>query len=182
MQIGVATVADYYTQFSFGFDLKNEAEKKWIEAAYDAVTEISEAVAAIINNWIPLKDASKASQQSRDLSVFKFLGSQYLEYVEMAKKKEWDFRDFDLSIEELHVNFVSEESGNPDQVGVFVQMFLKKFSPKEALSFSWSETSSDMQEDGFGGGSVFITAEKVEIFSTFEWRDNLYAKFKEQRE
>jgi len=61
------------------------------------------------------------------------------------------------------------EYGNVDNVIDFVQLFLKKFRPKEGWGFEWSNGCSKPRLDAFGGGAGFITATKVTFMNTGTW-------------
>ncbi len=74
-----------------------------------------------------------------------------------------------------------ELNGNPDHVAAFVQMFLKKFRPKDAFAMSWGTTCSRLRIDGFGGGAIFVTAEKVEWMNAWTWCDKKWKEFRERK-
>lgn len=49
------------------------------------------------------------------------------------------------------------------------ELFRARGRSNECWTLSWSESCSRPRVGEFGGGAVFVTAEKIEIFTTFEW-------------
>lgn len=79
----------------------------------------------------------------------------------------------DFSIEkygkEYYVWFSSDEWGNPDEVALTVQRFLKAHRPNSYFSLTWAETCSKPRIGEFGGGAVFVTANEISWLSTYQW-------------
>jgi hypothetical protein len=50
-----------------------------------------------------------------------------------------------------------------------LQDFLKKNRPDSYLGFEWANTCSKMRLDEFSGGAVFITADKTDWVSTYDF-------------
>ena len=65
--------------------------------------------------------------------------------------------------------FCARESGDPQAVAVFVQGFLKRFRPNGTFSMEHTFSCSRPRLDGFGGGAIFVTAERIEHLDTFAW-------------
>lgn len=88
-----------------------------------------------------------------------------------------DDDDFDQDIDDLGqmelrdrtIWFYGEESGDPRAVADFVQGFLKQFRPNDSFSMGHTFSCSRPRLDGFGGGAVFVTAERIEHLDSFSW-------------
>lgn len=66
--------------------------------------------------------------------------------------------------------FRSEDGhANIDQIAKFVQAFLKKFHPDKWWYLEWSNWCSRMRLDGFGGGAILVTAQKIEGLNSYDW-------------
>ena len=60
-----------------------------------------------------------------------------------------------------HLWLYTEECGNPDNVAWLVRKFLKKFRPGQCWSLTFAATCSKPRVGEFGGGAIFVTADKV---------------------
>lgn len=145
-------MADYYTQFSETLSLKGKQAKAWVDKYLDQFDEdyIEEG------------------------------NSNYDNIVDLVKLYGLDpaypYLDFNLQLHDDSKGSPSlwiyaDESGNPDQVAIFVQAYLKKFDPEGSFSMSWAATCSKLRTDGFSGGGIFVTAEKIEHMYTEDWLD-----------
>ena len=61
------------------------------------------------------------------------------------------------------------EAGDPDAAACFVQEFLRRFRPQASFGLSWCASCSKMRDGEFGGGAIFVTAERIEAWSSGEW-------------
>jgi hypothetical protein len=61
------------------------------------------------------------------------------------------------------------EAGDPEAAACFVQEFLRRFRPQASFGLSWCASCSKMRDGEFGGGAVFVTAERIEAWSSGEW-------------
>lgn len=80
--------------------------------------------------------------------------------------------DHDLGQVELQDRtlwFCGRESGDPRAIADFVQGFLKQFRPSDSFSLEYAFTCSKPRLDGFGGGTVFVTAEEIQQTNTAAW-------------
>lgn len=68
--------------------------------------------------------------------------------------------------------FHSDESGDPEQLALFIHHLIEKFD-LPPFGFDWAFTCSKPRIDEFGGGAVWITKEGFEWLSTSNW---LYEK------
>lgn len=108
--------------------------------------------------------------------------SGYEEFSELIGiydlEEETDTLGFDWSFTGNDLEIYAELHGNPDHVGEFVQMFLKKFRPHDAFAMSWSATCSSMRLGEFGGGAIFVTADHVEWMNAYTWCQKKWDEFK----
>ena len=63
----------------------------------------------------------------------------------------------------------AEEHADLDCLVDFLQDFLKENRPDSYLGFEWANTCSKMRLDSFSGGAVFITADKTDWVSTYDF-------------
>ena len=63
----------------------------------------------------------------------------------------------------------AEEGADLDSLVDFLQDFLKENRPDSYLGFEWANTCSKMRLDEFSGGAVFITADKADWISTYDF-------------
>ena len=61
------------------------------------------------------------------------------------------------------------EAGDPDVAACFVQEFLRRFRPQASFGLSWCASCSKMRDSEFGGGAIFVTADRIEAWSSGEW-------------
>lgn len=65
----------------------------------------------------------------------------------------------------------SDESGDIDVACDVIQEFLAEFRPSESFTLSWAATCSKPRVGEFGGGAVYVTADRVEYVSSWGWID-----------
>lgn len=61
------------------------------------------------------------------------------------------------------------EAGDPEAAACFVQEFLRRFRPQASFSLSWCTSCSKMRDGEFAGGAIFVTAERIDAWSSGEW-------------
>ena len=84
--------------------------------------------------------------------------------------------DFQWNIEDGGIWFYTEEAGEPNTVGTFVQSFLKKFYPEDVWKLTWAATCSKPRIGEFSGGAMVVTAKKIYFMEASDWA---YRKTKE---
>ena len=150
-------MADSFLQFSAEIPKLKKKEREWAEAHL-----------ALFNGEPPKEGTPQADEFDG------FIGTYQLESDD-------DYLGFEHAFENGGLWIYSKDgSGNPDHVAAFVQMFLKKFRPKDAFSLSWGTTCSRPLLDSFGGGAIFVTAEKVEWMNAWTWVDKKWEAFREK--
>ncbi len=152
-------MADSFLQFSAEIPKLNKKEKAWLEDHLDLFGE----------------EAPQEGDKGYD-EFTELIGVYELEDEE-------DTLGFDWSFESDGALWIyAELSGNPDHVAAFVQLFLKKFRPKEAFALSWSTTCTRPLLDSFGGGAIFVTADKVEWMNAWTWCQKKWEAFRKEKE
>jgi hypothetical protein len=58
----------------------------------------------------------------------------------------------------------------------FLQLYLKKFAPKDVIGFSWAEWCDKPRVNEFGGGCVVVTCAEIVIEDTSERLEKLIPK------
>jgi hypothetical protein len=74
------------------------------------------------------------------------------------------------------------EAGDPDVAAQFVQEFLRRFRPHASIGLSWCASCSKMRDGEFGGGAVFVTAKRIETWSSGEWLAECERAFQTNRD
>jgi hypothetical protein len=137
-------MADYFTNLSFEVELPDEA----------AATAAVELLAAIESRL----DDPEEADWSGDFERFR----QYDEF------------GFDLAVEvepDGKTLWFHDQWGSPniDLLADYLQLVLQKHAPNHSASFEWATNCTKHRLDAFSGGALFITAEKIDYFSSWEW-------------
>lgn len=155
-------MANNYLQFSLLVPLKTKAELRWVAKTLTALTRLFESPGEF------------DEKRARALGP---LGRRIIE-------ERWDYLDLQWSIEPAHddadvgaVWIYAEQSGNPDQVAVVLEEYLKKFNPTGVVTFSWAYTCSKLRVNEFGGGAAVVTSEGTKTLDAQSWAEDLAAKF-----
>ena len=109
----------------------------------------------------------------------------YEEFTELIGvyelEDEEDTLGFNCEFEDDGLWIYAEMNGNVDHVVAFAQMFLKKFRPEDAFAMSWASTCSRMVLGGFGGGAIFVTANKIEWMNSYDWAEEKWKAFRKKQ-
>jgi hypothetical protein len=62
-----------------------------------------------------------------------------------------------------------QDYGNPSHAGWLVKKFLSRFRPDQCWGLTWSATCSKPRLCQFGGGAVFVTADEVRQYTTWDF-------------
>ena len=144
-------MANNYLQFSEVIKELTEPEEKWLK---EQLQETKNATVDAADD----EDSTSGSQSYaflRDKPEYDAADCDSLGF-------DYDFHDDDDMVNWGHHLWVyAEECGNADNVAWLVQKFLKKFRPKDCWGMTYAVTCSKMRVDEFGGGAVFVTADRV---------------------
>lgn len=148
-------MSDYYTQFSEIIALDTQEQVDWVRVQLNS--DRLEQLRSLSQN-----PPDKLPDWKNDLVLAQHIfsgedGEFQWEIVPAGTPGK-----FDLSL-------YSEENCDLDAVAIFVQAFLKKFHPDHCFTMAWSFTCSKMRSGDFGGGAVFVTADKMEYMDTHSW-------------
>ncbi len=88
---------------------------------------------------------------------------------------EWEF-DTDEEWDR-HLWIYAEAFGDPEEVAVVVQKFLRQFRPYDFFTLTYSQTCSKMQVGMFSGGAVFVTAKDIEYQSANDFLAKRFVTF-----
>jgi hypothetical protein len=80
-----------------------------------------------------------------------------------------------------HLWIHSDDGSNIDNVAIFAQAFLSKFSPDHTFSMEWSNGCSKPIVDAFGGGAFVATAQEVFWWNTWSWANKKKKEIEEVR-
>jgi hypothetical protein len=145
-------MADNYLQFSASLDDLTPEEAKWLE---EQLAEDENHCPAFLRDY------------------------------EDSEDDDYTYSGFECEFQERHGKcylwLVAEESGDPGRVAHLVQNFLKKFRPDQCWSLTYATTCSKPRIGEFGGGAVFVTADKVRWQNAYEFVEQQRAAFKQNR-
>jgi hypothetical protein len=157
------TVADNYLQFSEVIAKLTEQEEAWLKSQLESIRVFGEK--EYPEDAVPVDLADKEA----DWSGVRFLRDK------PDHDAEWDSLGFEFGFHEDHDNggyvtdgwgrhlwLYAECWGDVSNVAWLVQKFLKKFRPNECWALTYSTTCSKPRVGEFGGGAVFVTADKIE--------------------
>jgi hypothetical protein len=86
-----------------------------------------------------------------------------------------DTLDFDYEFDDddtdwgHHLWIYVEESGDPARPAQLVQKFLRRFRPDQCWGLTFAQTCSKLRVGDFGGGAVFVTADKIKWNNAFNF-------------
>jgi len=151
-------MANNYLQFSEVIQLKSEAEKEWVE-------------------WylgiIPGSDESDAFEKLSDQSEYERQLERYnLQTDDLSLNFQWN------TGEENDLWIYADESGDVDNVALFVQDYLRKFAPDESFGITYASTCSKMRVGEFGGGAAFVTSDEIDWVDAGSWVAENRKRFK----
>jgi len=157
-------MANTYIQFCENLVLNNDDEVRWVKHHLEVIDKVESSDDPELH-----PDYYEAQRMSEDL--------YHLDDCEPLGFQ-WSIYDGPGSTNKT-LYIYSDESGNIEHAATFVLEYLTRFASDRCFSFSWSDTCSESRPGEFGGGSVFITVEKTEWFSSWDWlhkRKKAFAK------
>jgi hypothetical protein len=80
-----------------------------------------------------------------------------------------------------HLWLYTEEFGCVDRVAHLVQKFLRMFRPTDCWSLTYATTCSKPRVGEFGGGAVFVSANRINWINSHQWAESQRARFARQR-
>ncbi len=143
-------MANNYTQFSEAITLKSEEEREWVENHLEIF-------------WTQVDESEQIVKHPEQKEYERLLELYGLESDDLNLNFQWEID----SKNELWM--YADESGNADHVALFMQEYLKKFNPEGSFSITYSATCSKPRLGEFGGGALFVTAEKFEWIDSHDW-------------
>lgn len=139
-------MANNYRQFSFALKLNNKKEAVWCQKRLKKLSETE-------------GEDGYGSMTDFEWTVYGHLKAGEGPRAELPIPYIW-FHD-------------NGESGDVDQIAIFVGEYLSKFSPKGFLLMTWADICSKPRLDEFGGGFAVVTAEKTHWFDEHKWAEKL---------
>lgn len=95
----------------------------------------------------------------------------------------WPGFDWMIKVKDKSINLViyNDDQYNPmTPLANLMQAFIREFRSKECFGLDWSYGCSKSHVDAFGGGAMFVTAEKIEWFYTRSWLEDKGAEFEKE--
>lgn len=145
-------MANNYSQWSSVLEISSDEEYAWLQEVlnldpFDALDKD------------PNTDMDRYIAEVRSKLGFTF---NYEDF-------ELPFPDFSHKLSKNELWVYAEEYGNLDNLGRIVQAFLRKFRPNGSFYVTWADSCDKPRIDEFGGGAMFVTAEKIETFTVYDW-------------
>jgi len=79
------------------------------------------------------------------------------------------------------LSLTSAEGSNVDYLTHLIGKFLRRFRPDQCWSLTYSISCSKMRIGEFGGGAVFVTADKINQQCAYSWVEQQQAAFQKKR-
>ena len=73
-----------------------------------------------------------------------------------------------------------EEGADLECLAEFLQAFLKENRPDSHIDFEWANTCSKPRLNEFGGGALFITADRISGMSTYSFCEEKRIEFEDK--
>lgn len=134
-------MADYYTHIGFTITASKE-EKDWI----------MNALRCVYNDDIP--EELERSARCNDFDP------------------DWDLGPMAISDaegEKFRITFYTGETVDVEVVATLLQAFLRKFSGRRVIGFTYANLCSKARSGGFGGGAMVITKDNLYDMDAFTW-------------
>jgi len=148
-------MADYYTEFSEVIPNLTGEEQDWLADQLRVVQvyggkeyledQVPESLADVEPDW-------HGCRAYRDMDDYDPDSGPEPHFDYAFDRNDNHGRDFWVG---------TTEYGRVDCVGHLVQKFLKKFRPNDYWSLTYSASCSKPRVGAFGGGAVFVTADKI---------------------
>ena len=161
-------MADNYLQFSEVLPALTDEENAWLREQLQYVYVVGDREYS--ENDLPA-DFAPEQVTWEGFRVFRSRNSPDDEFLDF----EFSFDKGDDGSRDLRL--YATESGNPDQVAYVVQQFLRRFRPDQCWSLTYAESCSKPRISEFGGGAVFVTADRVEFFGSHDFVQQKRAAF-----
>jgi|GEM_PF-1964064 len=81
-----------------------------------------------------------------------------------------------------HLFLYAEEAGQPDQPAHLVQKFLRRFRPNDHWTLGYACWSDACVVGEFGGGALFVTADRTQSMNTFDFVEEAETEFKARKQ
>ena len=145
-------MANNYSQWSTELEINSEEEYSWLQEVFS----LDPYGMADEDDGL---DRDKVISETENKLGFSLIYDDFDE----------PFPHFDSSLSQNSLWVYAEEYGNIEILGRIVQSFFRKFRPDGFFSLTWADTCSKMRVDEFGGGAMIVTAEKIEVFTVYDF-------------
>jgi hypothetical protein len=158
-------MADNFLQFSETLDALTPEEADWLRHQLEPIT--------VINGTEYPEDDDAVRSRDTDPS---YQGMRFLRDYEDREDGDND-PGFETEFQDTDVWFSAEAHGNADRLAHLIQKFLKKFRPDQCWSLTYATTCSKLRVGEFGGGAVFVTADKIRWRNAYDFVEQQRAAF-----
>ena len=149
-------MADNFTEFSEVVPNLSDQEWSWLKSQFEMIAVIDGREHPIDEIPVELSAQTPEWRGCRGLRGFGEYDPEFVSEPEF----QFEFVEDDPD-EGRYLWIYSNDYGNIDKVGHFVQTFLKRFRPNECWSLTYACTCSKPRVGQFGGGTVIVTASDI---------------------
>ena len=149
-------MANNYTEFSEVVSNLSDQEWAWLKSQF-------EMIAVIDGREFPIEEVP-AERSAQTLDWRGCCGLRgFVEYdPDFIGEPEFQYEFVEDDPDDGRYLWIySDDYGNIDQVGHFIQQFLKRFRPNNCWSLTYACTCSKPRVGQFGGGAVIVTGSDI---------------------
>ncbi len=164
-------MANSYLQFSETLDDLTPEEAAWLGEQFASIVVIDGKEFLEDDDAVPNRDTEPSYRGLRFLRDY--------EHDPLDDPEHQGF-EYDLQTDDDHGRYAwlhADDCGEPDRVAHLVRKFLKRFRPDQCWSLSYAATCSKPRVGEFGGGAVFVTADKVSWECSYDFIEQQRAAF-----
>ena len=163
-------MADYYLEFSQVISDLTPAETQWLrhqlQHVYVFGDEEFPADALPADKWAAQADWS---------GIRAYADRDWCDSPEVLGF-EFEFREQDED-HGRHLWLFAQDFGIPEKASHLVQKFLRTWRPRDCWTLSYAASCSKPRVDAFDGGAVFVTADEIKFFNSFDFLEEQRKQF-----
>lgn len=174
-------MANYYTQMCCKIPCKTKKARDWLLEQHKRLGELWGAIEMIGEMEGDIIQAARNMNNE--------MGKEPIDLDLFKRVYAWGVLDglalpgFDLEQDGQDI-YVEDDGENVEvaHVADFLQTYLTKFLPDEAIELYWADTASKHEENAFMGGACFVTAETQKWMHSSKWLEQQRKKFDTRHE
>lgn len=156
-------MANNYLEFSEVLEKLNKRERNWLARQLESVTH---------DQFAQERGLPASGEDDDNWQLARFLAEDDELRKEAIENSEHTGFQYAFEDEGKTLWLYAEQSANIEYLAAFVQKFLRQFRPQRSFRLSYSCTCSKPRVGEFGGGALFVTANRIEYCSTDDWLED----------